>query len=219
MSVFDYKQIFKTSVFLQCLVAKFRIKEYSNTNMKKQLVFAVINLGAFILGIANIQGQEVNSSSVDSNQAHTVVNISLSDIISIDEGSAASQGIVDFNYVTTTDYNSAKNVIVPNSLVITSSKTFDIKVKADAENFISGSNFIPVDVILIKALSNGDLAGNLKEITLSTADQILIDNEPFGAQKSINIDYSISANKASTVLLGTAPGTYTQKITYTATTQ
>lgn len=187
--------------------------------MKKQIVFITAHLGAFILGIANVQAQDASSSSTDSKPAHTIVNILLSDIISIDEGSAASQGIVDFNYMTTTDYNSAKNVMVPNSLVITSSKTFDVKVKADAENFISGSNYIPVDVILIKALSNGNLVGNLKEVTLSTADQILLDSEPFGAHKSININYSISANKASTVLLGTAPGTYTQKVTYTATTQ
>lgn len=197
---------------------KFGNRAYTNIKMKKQLTFIAINLGSFILGVANIQAQN-STSSIDSKPAHTIVNILLSDIISIDEGSAASQGIVDFNYVTTTDYNSAKNVMVPNSLVITSSKTFDVKVKADAENFISGSNFIPVDVILIKALSNGNLAGNLKEVTLSTADQILLDSEPFGAQKAIDINYSISATKAATVLLGTAPGTYTQKVTYTATAQ
>lgn len=187
--------------------------------MKKQIGFISIHLGSFILGITNVQAQNATSSSLDFKPAHTIVNILLSDIISIDEGSAASQGIVDFSYVTTTDYNSAKNVMVPNSLIITSSKTFDVKVKADAENFISGSNFIPVDVILIKALSNGNVVGNLKEVTLSTADQILLDSEPFGAQKTIDINYSISANKAATVLLGTAPGIYTQKVTYTATAQ
>ena len=197
---------------------KFGNRAHTTIKMKKHLTFIAINLGAFILGITSIQAQN-STFSIDSKPAHTIVNILLSDIISIDEGSAASQGVIDFNYVTTTDYNSAKNVMVPKSLVITSSKTFDVKVKADAENFISGSNFIPVDVILIKALSNGNLAGNLKEVTLSTADQILLDSEPFGAQKAIDINYSISANKAATVLLGTAPGTYTQKVTYTATAQ
>lgn len=197
---------------------KFGNSAHTNIKMKKQLTFIAINLGAFILGVTSIQAQN-STSSIDSKPAHTIVNILLSDIISIDEGSAASQGVVDFNYVTTTDYNSVKNVMVPNSLVITSSKTFDVKVKADAENFISGANYIPVDVIMIKALSNGNLVGNLKEVTLSTADQILLDSEPFGAQKAIDINYSISANKAATVLLGTAPGTYTQKVTYTATAQ
>lgn len=185
--------------------------------MKKQLVHAVISLGLFILAITNLQAQDESPSGIATRPIPTLVNISLSDIISIDEGSAASHGMVDFNYVTSTDYNAAKNVLVPNSLIITSSKTFDIKVKADAENFISGSNFIPVDVILIKALNNGSLVGNLKEIKLSAADQVLVDSEPFGAQKSINIDYSIPAVKAANVLLGTPPGTYTQKITYTAT--
>lgn len=186
--------------------------------MKNHFVMPLVTLTAAFLG-SMLKAQTQIYKLSDSEPVSTLVNIILSDIISIDEGSVASQGIIDFNYLTTTDYNSAKNILIPNSLVITSSKTFDVKVKANAENFVSGSNFIPVDVISIKALSNDTLVGNLKEVTLSTADQILLDNEPFGAKKSINIDYSISAIKASKVLLGTVPGTYTQKITYTATAQ
>ena len=60
-------------------------------------------------------------------------------------------------------------------------------------------------------------AGSLNDITLSNADQILVADATLGARKSLSIDYSISAEKASTVLLGKAPGTYTQKVKYTAT--
>lgn len=179
--------------------------------MKKQIVITALALGAIILGTNNVQAQST------SNKASTTVNIILSDVISIDAGSVASNGVVDFNYATTTDYNSAKNVMVPSSLVITSSKNFDVKVKAEGANFVSGSNVIPVDVLQVKAVTGGTLVGTLKEITLSTADQILVSNASLGARQSLNIDYSISAEKASTVLLGKAPGTYTQKVTYTAT--
>ena len=190
-----------------------------NTVVKKQIVINLIIIGVFILSINNYQAQSSGTMSTTSNTASTELNIIISDLIAIDQGSASCEGIVDFKYVTTSDYVSAKNVIVPSSLIITSSKCFDVKVKADSENFVSGSNFIPVDILKIKALNDGSLLGNLKEITLSTTDQVLVNNEPLGAKKSLNIDYSISASKASTVLLGTAPGTYTQTVTYTATAQ
>ena len=178
--------------------------------MKKQIIIATLALGAFVLGTKNTQAQ-------DSNPVSTTVNIILADVISIDEGSIASNGVVDFNYVTTTDYNSAKNVTVENSLIITSSNNFDVKVKAEGENFVNGSNFIPVNVLQVKAVAGGTMAGGFNDITLSNEDQILVADATLGARKSLSIDYSISAEKAQTVLLGKAPGTYTQNVTYTAT--
>ena len=178
--------------------------------MKKQIVIAAISLAAIGLGTNSFYAQ-------DFDQVGTTINITLADILSIDEGSVASEGAVDFNYANTNDYNSAKNVTIPNSLVIISSKNFDVKVKSEGANFISGSNLIPVDVLQIKAVAGGTLVGTLKEITLSTDDQVLVSNATLGASKSLNIDYSISAEKASTVLLGKPSGTYMQKVTYTAT--
>ncbi|MGC1631564.1 MAG: peptidoglycan-binding protein LysM [Gelidibacter sp.] len=181
--------------------------------MKKQIIIATLALGAFVIGTNNTQAQ----IGTTSNPVSTTVNIILSDVISIDAGSVASEGIVDFNYVTTADYNTAKNVTVENSLIVTSSKNFDVKVKAEGENFTSGTDVIPVSVLQVKAVSGGTMVGTLNQITLSNANQVLVSNATLGAKKSLSIDYSISAEKAQTVLLGKAPGTYTQKVTYTAT--
>ncbi len=181
--------------------------------MKKQIVIAALALGVFVIGTTDAQAQV----GANSNTVGTTVNLILADVISIDEGSVASEGVVDFNYANTTDYNTAKNVTVANSLVITSSKNFDVKVKAEGANFKSGTNVIPVNVLQVKAVTGGTIVGTLNEITLSTADQVLVTNATLGARKTLNIDYSISAEKASTVLLGKAPGTYTQRVTYTAT--
>ncbi|MEC3874386.1 peptidoglycan-binding protein LysM [Chryseobacterium salviniae] len=178
--------------------------------MKKKIVIAALSWGAIALGSNQVLAQ-------NSDQVHTSVNIILADVISMDVGTVASGGAVDFNYVNTTDYNSSKNVTVPNSLVIISSKNFDVKVKSEGANFVSGSNVIPVDVLQVKAISGGSLTGTLNEVTLSTADQVLVSNASLGAKQSLNIAYSISAEKASKVLLGKPKGTYTQKIIYTAT--
>ena len=175
--------------------------------MKKQIIISALALGAFVLGTKNTQAQS----------ATTTVNLILSDVISIDPGSVAVGGGVDFNYPTAADYNEAKNATVENSLIVTSSKNFDVKVKADGANFVNGTNLIPVNVLQIKAVTGGTMVGTFNEITLSTADQTLVDNATLGAQKSLSIDYSISAEKAQTVLLGKPAGTYTQNVTYTAT--
>jgi hypothetical protein len=178
--------------------------------MKKQIFIAASFLGAIVLGTHHASAQ-------NSGQASTSVNIILTDVISMDPGSVASGGAVDFNYVNTTDYNSSKNVTVPNSLVIISSKNFDVKVKAEGANFVSGSNLIPVDILQVKAIPGGSLTGTLKEVILSPTDQALVSNASSGAKQSLNIAYSISAEKASKVLLGKPKGTYTQTVTYTAT--
>jgi len=178
--------------------------------MKKQIAIGVFSLGLISLGTNQISAQS-------SDHVGTSVNIILADIISIDEGSVASGGAVDFNYQNTTDYNSSKSVTVPNSLVINSSKNFDVKIKSEGANFVSGANLIPVDVLRVKAISGGSLMGTVNEVTLSTADQVLVSNASLGAKQSLDIAYSISAEKASKFLLGKPKGTYTQTVTYTAT--
>ncbi|CEJ68765.1 hypothetical protein [Chryseobacterium oranimense] len=178
--------------------------------MKKQLFIAALSLGATALGTEQVMAQ-------NSDQVSTSVNIILSDVIAMDIGSVASEGTVDFNYGSTNDYNSSKNVTVPNSLIIISSKNFDVKVKSEGTHFVSGANVIPVDILQVKAIPGGSLAGNLNEVTLSTTDQVLVSNASLGTKQSLNIAYSISAENASKVLLGKPQGTYTQKVTYTAT--
>ncbi|MBD8084652.1 peptidoglycan-binding protein LysM [Chryseobacterium caseinilyticum] len=178
--------------------------------MKKQIAIAAFSLGLISLGSNHVSAQ--NSDNVS-----TSVNIVLGDVISMDLGSSGSGGAIDFNYVNTSDYNSSKNVTVPNSLVINSSKNFDVKIKSDGVNFVSGSNLIPVDILQVKAVSGGSLTGTMNEVTLSTNDQVLVSNASLGANQTLNIGYSITAEKASKILLGKPKGTYTQTVTYTAT--
>jgi len=178
--------------------------------MKKQLIIATLALGAIVFGTNNAQAQ--NST------ATTTVNIILADVISIDNGSVAIGGEVAFNYVTAEDYNTSTTVNVPNSLIVTSTKNFDVKVKADGANFTNGTNVIPVNVLTIKAATGGTMAGTQNSVVLSTTDQVLIANAPLGSALKLNLDYEIPAAKSSSPdILGKPAGTYTQTVTYTAT--
>ena len=180
--------------------------------MKKSIIIATFALGAIVFGTNNVKAQNNTAT------ATTTVNIILNDVISIDAGSIANGGVVDFNYITAADYNSDKTVPVANSLIVTSTKNFDIKVKADGANFTDGTNDIPVNVLTIEAATGGNMAGTQNTVVLSTTDQVLIGNAPLGSALTLNLDYTIPAAKSSSAdILGKEAGTYTQKVTYTAT--
>lgn len=177
--------------------------------MKKQFIISALVFVAAIFGAQNAMAQA---------EATTQVRIILSDVISIVDGSVAIDGVVDFTYVTAEDYNSTKTVNVPNSLIVTSTKSFDINVKADGENFINGQETIPVNVVTIKPVTGGTMEGTFSSVTLTTDDQTLISGAPLGNKLVLGLEYEIPADKSSSSdILGKPAGTYTQTVTYTAT--
>ncbi|KUJ50876.1 hypothetical protein, partial [Chryseobacterium sp. JAH] len=151
--------------------------------------------------------------------ATTTVNITLKDVISIDSGSTAIGNTVDFNYATAADYNSDQTITKANSLKITSTKNFNVKVKAGGGSFVNGTNLIPVNVLTIKAAAAaGSMGGTKTPVVLSETDQTLVSNAPLGSALTLNLDYTIPASKSSSSdILGKPAGTYTQTVTYTAT--
>lgn len=151
-------------------------------------------------------------------EATTTINLVLADVVSIDPESAAKGGTVDFNYENVNDYNSEKTASIPNSLIITFSRPFSLKVRANGESFENGSHVIPVDVLTVKCNESSEITGTTTPITLSTKDQVLINGEGSGSKLKLHLDYTIpKARSASADILGKPAGKYTQKVTYTAT--
>lgn len=107
--------------------------------MKNQIIFTALTLGAIVLGTNTVKAQTGTTTAPIS----TAVNIILNDVISIDAGSVAIGGVVDFNYVTSEDYNNDKTATVANSLKVTSTQNFNVNVKAAGSNFSDGTNVIP----------------------------------------------------------------------------
>ncbi|MBD3907122.1 peptidoglycan-binding protein LysM [Chryseobacterium sp. Ch-15] len=179
--------------------------------MTKQFVIAALTLGAIVLGTNNAKAQNTTAT--------TTVNITLNDVISIDAGSTAIGNTVDFNYATAADYNSDQTINKANSLKVTSTKNFNVKVKAGGANFMNGTNLIPVNVLTIKAATaSGTMGGTKSAVVLSATDQTLVTNAPLGSALTLNLDYTIPAVKSSSSdILGKPAGTYTQTVIYTAT--
>lgn len=177
-------------------------------NYKNTLSFTVVILTLLLFGINSIWAQN----------ATTKINLVLADVISIDSGSAANGGSVDFHYANVNDYNSEKTTTIPNSLIITFTKPFDLKVKANGESFENGSNFIPVNVLTIERNKSSQITGASSPIILSTQDQVLISGANSGNKLNLDLDYIIPQARSSSVdILGKPAGHYSQKITYTAT--
>lgn len=180
--------------------------------MRKQIllgIFSVIALVGF-----NVQAQEAQSVSASG----TMVNINLNEILAFEEGGSAPGGMVDLNFITVSDYENGVEAFKEKSLVISSTKAFDVKVRAEGENFIGENAEIPVDVLTIEAVSGGSMDGTLKTVTLNTDDQKIIEGVNPVIKGSLDINYKISGERASTSdILGKPSGTYTQTIIYTAT--
>ena len=181
--------------------------------MKKQIITATFALGAIVFGTNNVQAQNTTDD------ATATVNITLEDVISIDVASGTED--VNFSYPTAASYNADQTVSKAGSLVVTSTKAFDIKVKADKATFDHESvatATIPVDVLTIKPVTGGSMGGTLTEVTLSTDDQTLVTGAPLGSAVDLNLDYFIPfAKSSSSDILGKPSGKYTTTVTYTAT--
>ena len=74
--------------------------------MKKRIFITALSLGAIALGTDRVLAQ-------NSVQISTPVNIILADVIAMEVGTVASGGVIDFNYGSTTDYNSSKSWYSP----------------------------------------------------------------------------------------------------------
>ncbi|MEM0518018.1 MULTISPECIES: peptidoglycan-binding protein LysM [Aequorivita] len=158
------------------------------------------------------------NSSMLAQQATTTINLVLADVLSIEPGSVADGGTVDFLYENVNDYNSEKTATINNSLIITFSKPFDLKVKANGATFENGSHHIPVDVLTIRKNESSQLTGSSAPVVLSTQDQVLISGADQGSKLNLDLDYIIpQARSTSSDILGKPAGIYSQKVTYTLT--
>lgn len=183
--------------------------------MKKSIMIAGFAFGAIVFGVSDVQAQATSIASPKT------VNINLSDVIAIANGSVAAGGIVDFNFITADDYNEGKSKTVNKSLIVTSTTNFDVSVKADGSHFgLAGANGIPVGILSIKRASNNTpnpMTGISSLVVLSTSNQKLISAASFGSAKTLDIEYEIPGAQSIAHLFGRAAGAYTQSITYTAT--
>lgn len=183
--------------------------------MKKQITIFALTLGAIVLGTNNAQAQ----AQVAPATATTTVSIQLADVISILPGSTSVATPVSFKYNNAEDYYKEQKISRAGGLKVTSTKAFNVEVKANDVNFKRPEGGeIPVSVLKIVPNASSTMTGVQAEgITLSTNNQFLVKNSELGAEKTLDLDYIIPQEKSqSKDILGKPAGTYTQTVTFTA---
>lgn len=176
--------------------------------MRKKLVIVTLAFGAFVLATNNVQAQDLTAT--------TNVNISLSDVISIE----ALGGDVTFTYANEAAYSADQNHTIQGNLRVTSTKVFGIKVKAEHLNLVGPTQTIPLDVLIIEPKVNATkpMDGLQPAFTLSTIENALITGAALGSKLLLDINYFISSDKSSSPdILGKPAEPYTQNVVYTAT--
>ncbi len=182
--------------------------------MKKQITIFALTLGAIVLGTNDAQAQVAPAT------ATTTVNIKLADVISILPGSSSVDNPVSFEYKTAEDYKTDQKISRAGGLKVTSTKEFNVEVKANDANFKRPEGGeIPVGVLKIVPNRSSSMTGVQAEgITLSTNNQFLVKDNPLGAEKTLDLDYIIPKEKSqSTDILGKPAGNYTVQVLFTAT--
>src|SRR5690606_15969486 len=118
--------------------------------MKKNIITSIF-ISSLLLISFSIKAQIIQSGTAQ-------LSIKIADVMSIDPGSSIHAEAVNFQYKNENDYNNNKTVVRDSYLIITSTQTFDVKVKADGPNFVgegsAAGNTIPVNVVTVDATGN-----------------------------------------------------------------
>ncbi|MBS1570781.1 MAG: peptidoglycan-binding protein LysM [Bacteroidetes bacterium] len=178
--------------------------------MKKLFFAMTIIAGTFAVS---------NNANAQSSTASTNVKITLADFITAQDGNgttaSATPGAgaeVAFSYPDAASYTVDQTVAKVGHLKVTATKSFGVKVKANAANFLKGTDAIPVSVMDIIPTAPG--SGTATTVTLSAADQTILANVNSGI-KTIDVSYKIPFAKAQSDILGKPSGVYNQTVTYT----
>ncbi len=108
--------------------------------------------------------------------------------------SIAVQGTPDinFSYGSLADYQTSKSVNMPNHLLITNNKNYEVYVKSGTANFTRSSiaTTIPASIVQVQN-GNGETAVTSR--TLSTTSQAIINNAGSVINRQLSIKYTIPA--------------------------
>ncbi len=121
--------------------------------------------------------------------------------------SIAVQGTpdVNFSYGTLADYQTTKSINMPNHLLITNNRNYEVYVKSGTANFTRNSiaTTIPASIVQIE---NGTGETTVVTRTLSTTPQSIITNAGFIINRPLSLKYTIPASQ-TLQFLGKQTGT------------
>lgn len=162
----------------------------------------------------NIDLRTRNSGSTISDVKTISFNITTDPLSSI-----AVQGTpdVNFSYGSLADYQTTKSVNMPNHLLITNNKNYEVYIKSGTTHFTRNSvaTTIPASIVQVE---NGTGETAVTGRTLSTTSQSIITNAGSAINRQLSLKYTIPASQTLQFLgkqTGTTP--YTLNVIYSFT--
>lgn len=166
--------------------------------MKKLLII----VSSFLIQSFIIETQAQGLSST-SNQYKNLFDEAYEITISVISGS----GTPNFTFNTISQYTNGITNINAVQLIISSTRSFNVTVKAATPNFMDGfSGTISTSTLSVRPYGGGYFTG------LSTTDNTIYSNIPSGYNITLGVDYNINIG-----LSGYSAGSYSGSVIYTAT--
>lgn len=121
---------------------------------------------------------------------------------------------VSMGFTTAANYAQGITVQRPGHVNLSSTVPYSVTVKASSDFLTFGSNQIPVSVIRLEGIPDGNGLTPILPITLSSTAQPIVSTANPVIGRLLDLQYRIPATQTSN-LVGKQPGAYTTTITYT----
>jgi len=176
--------------------------------MKKNLLTIAAVLTALVF--ANNEAKAQNSVLKT-----VAVNVELKDVTAVGPEGPSGAANVDFLYATASDYNNDKSVTIPNQFNVTSTKAYDILLRADKnfEGQTTSSQTLPLDILKVSARTSGTGTFGASKIPTLT-NEVFVENAAAALNQSFDVLYTIEKNET---LLVAPKQKYTTNLIYSVT--
>ncbi|QNK64685.1 hypothetical protein H7F33_09495 [Pedobacter sp. PAMC26386] len=177
--------------------------------MNKKLITVAVLMIAMVLMSRDIKAQTL--------VRQVKVNVELKDVIGVGPDGPTGSPTVDFVYETVSDYNGNKSVTVPSQLNVTSTKAYNILIKASGD-FIgqtTAAKTIPLTILKVSAKTTGGSTFG-PDVIPTIANQIIFTGAPATLSQSFDLLYKIDKNA---VLLTADKQKYSTDLIYSVSAQ
>jgi len=175
--------------------------------MNKKL-FTMIAVLGIAFGLSNTAKAQASASL-----SPVTVNVKLADVIGIEPSTGAASILFEYNGIS--DYNADKSATVPRQFKVTSTRSYNLSVKA-AGDFVGSApeKKLSLNILRVAAKKNSEATFPTETAISSSTSTLLVSS----AAPTLAADYDIAYKiLSSSELVGKDEGTYTATLTYTVT--
>lgn len=151
------------------------------------------------------------SSAHAQSTGNVTLNVQIADIISM----TVNTNTINFNLNSATSYAADQTQTAASQFTILATRAFDLDVKSSAANLTNGANNLPLNVVKIESTNSNLGVTPAAAVTLTAANQKLLDEATAGLAQSVDMKYTLLTN-TNFSSFNIAAGTYTTTLVYTA---